>query len=361
MRDRRSARELQPFASKVLWIAAAVIVLWMAWRLQGLLLLAFGAILVAVVLASVAEAIRKRVRMPPPASLAVTVFLVALLPAGALWLFGNELAGQTKALSAMMPRAWENLLSRLEPWGLDEPLRRWLSTASSAAGIVSNMRNLAAGVADTVGNLLLVIVGGIYIAAQPALYRSGLLKLFPDSRRALIAEAGDDAVGALRLWLKGRLASMIFVGCATSLGLWLIGVPTALSLGLVSALLEFIPFLGPIIAAVPAVLLAFVQGPETAMWTALLYLLVQQIEGNVLEPLVQQRAVTIPPALLLFGVVAAGLIFGLLGVLLGGPLTVVLYVLVKRLYVRELLQTDTPLPTEEQRDRSSANRTGERT
>jgi len=347
VREGRSNRESQPFASKVLWIVAAVVILWMAWTLRGMLLLVFGAILVAVVFASIAEIVRKLVRMPPAAALAVTVLAVVALLAGALWLFGSELAGQTQALSAMMPTAWENLLSRLEPWGLDKPLRRWLNDASSGAGIASNMRNLAAGVADALGNLLLVIAGGIYIAAQPALYRSGLLKLFPESRRALMAEAGDDAVGALKLWLKGRLASMIFVGCATSLGLWLIGVPTALSLGLVSALLEFIPFLGPIIAAVPAVLLAFVQGPETAMWTALLYLLVQQIEGNVLEPLVQQRAVTIPPALLLFGVVAAGLMFGLLGVLLGGPMTVVLYVLVKRLYVRELLHTHTPLPTEE--------------
>jgi predicted PurR-regulated permease PerM len=97
------------------------------------------------------------------------------------------------------------------------------------------------------------------------------------------------------------------------------------------------------------VLLALAFSPQAAFWTALLYLVVQQIEGNVIEPLVQQRAVTIPPLLLLFAVVAAGLSFGIAGIILGAPLTVVLYVLVKHLYVRETLHTATPLPTEEQK------------
>jgi predicted PurR-regulated permease PerM len=350
VKEHRSTGREWPFARKLLWVAAVVVLAWVAWVLRELLLLAFGAILVAVVLASVADMVARKSRLSNGLALAATVIFIALLFGSALWLFGSELAGQTKALSAMIPSAWENLLARLEPWGFDEPLRQWLEDARSGAGIVSNMRSLAAGVASATGNLILVLAGGIYIAAQPKLYRTGLLKLFPAEKRGLIAEAGDEAAGSLRLWLKGRLVSMAFVGCLTTLGLWLIGVPSAFSLGLLSALLEFVPFLGPIIAAVPAMLLSLAEGPEMAMWTALLYLFVQQIEGNVLEPLIQQRAVTIPPALLLFAIVAAGLLFGMLGILLGGPLAVFLYVLVKRLYVRELLQTDTPLPTENQGD-----------
>ncbi len=110
-----------------------------------------------------------------------------------------------------------------------------------------------------------------------------------------------------------------------------------LGLALIAGLLDFIPFIGPIIAAVPAVLLAFTLGPAAALWTAGLYLLVQQIQGNLLQPLVQKHAVDIAPALLLFSVGAAGLLFGILGVILAAPLTVVCYVLVRHLYVQAVL------------------------
>ena len=94
-------------------------------------------------------------------------------------------------------------------------------------------------------------------------------------------------------------------------------------------------------------LLAFAEGPDKALWTLLLFFIVQQIEGNVLEPLVQQRAVDLPPVLLLFALAAGGLIFGVVGIILAAPLTVVIYVLVKRLYVQEALHTPTPLPGED--------------
>jgi len=129
--------------------------------------------------------------------------------------------------------------------------------------------------------------------------------------------------------------------------LTVIGVPSALTLALLAALLEFVPFIGPILSAIPAVLLAFVQGPEMALWTLLLFFIVQQIEGNLLEPMVQQRAVDLPPVLLLFALAAGGLLFGTVGIILASPLTVVLYVMVKRLYVQEALHTPTPLPGEE--------------
>ena len=106
------------------------------------------------------------------------------------------------------------------------------------------------------------------------------------------------------------------------------------------------PFVGPIVAAVPAVLLALASDPASAIWVVALYLLVQQIEGNIITPLFQKRAVELPPALLLFSLVACGLVFGMAGVLFAEPLTVVIFVLVKRLYVREALQTDTPIPGE---------------
>ena len=139
---------------------------------------------------------------------------------------------------------------------------------------------------------------------------------------------------------------MLVVGLLTGFGLWLLGMPSFLVLGLMAGVLEFIPFAGPIIAAVPAVLLALAAGPEMTFWVILLYLAVQQFEGNVLTPLVQQYAVDLPGAVLLFSLIGFGTLFGTLGIILAAPLAVVTMVLVKRLYVIETLHTPTPIPGE---------------
>jgi predicted PurR-regulated permease PerM len=139
---------------------------------------------------------------------------------------------------------------------------------------------------------------------------------------------------------------MVVVGLLVGTGLWLLGVPSALTLGLLAGLLEFIPFAGPILAMIPAVLLALAVSPDLAIWVLLLYLAVQQFEGNVLTPVVQQYAVDLPGVVLLFSLIGFGIIFGTLGVILAAPLAVVSYVLVKRLYVVEALHTATPIPGE---------------
>jgi predicted PurR-regulated permease PerM len=228
-------------------------------------------------------------------------------------------------------------------------VQQWLEslrTSSGGSGIVDSLTGILSSVGGAITDVVLVIVGGIFLAVEPDLYRRGLLKLVPRSGRGNLSQALDDCWTALRLWLLARLATMALVGLITGIGLYLIGVPAALTLGLLAGLLDFIPFVGPIIAAVPAVLLALALDPTSALWVVGLYLLVQQIEGNVITPVFQKRAVELPPALLLFALVACGLLFGIAGVLFAEPLTVVTYVLVKRLYVREALNTATPIPGE---------------
>ena len=155
-----------------------------------------------------------------------------------------------------------------------------------------------------------------------------------------------DSGGALRLWLRGQLISVLLVGTLTWIGLALAGVPAAFALGTIAALLEVVPYVGPIVSAIPGLLLALALAPETALWALLVYVAVQQIEGNFIQPLVQKKVVTVPPALTLFGMIAAGLLFGFLGILFAAPLAVVAYVLLKRLYVREVLHTATTVPGE---------------
>ena len=330
-------------------LVIAIIVIGIAlllWNLRGLFMLVFGAVLVSVILNLVAEPIRERLRVPDWAALLAAVVLVAGIIVLAVWTFGAQISRQTGALREMIPQAWMALEARLDLWGLGDAVRQWSTSIGAGGGVVANLGNIAVSVGNGIADTLLVIVGGIYLAAQPELSRVGMIKLVPERGRALAAQALEASARGLRLWLLGRMVSMIVVGLLSWLGLLIIGVPSALALGLLAALLEFVPFIGPIIAAIPAILLAFAESPEQAIWTALLFLVIQQFEGNILEPLVQQRAVDLPPALLLFALVAGGLVFGIVGVILAAPFTVVTYVMVKRLYVQEALNTPTPLPGE---------------
>lgn len=341
---RRDGLTHRQFIERLIIAVAVIGIALLFWNLRGLFLLIFGAVLVSVILGLIAAPLRERLGLSPPLALLASVLSLTAVIVTAFWAFGAEVVRQASALQELVPAAWQLAQARLDAWGFGEAVREWSEELQSGGGIVSNVGNIAVSIGNGVADLLLVIVGGIYLAAQPQLYRTGLLKLVPARGRALAADALDASNRALRLWLLGRLVSMATVGLLIWLGLMIIGVPSALSLGLLAALLEFVPFIGPIIAAIPATLLAFADSPEKALWTLLLFFAIQQFEGNVLEPIVQQRAVDLPPALLLFALVAGGLLFGIGGILLAAPLTVVVYVLVKRLYVREALNTDTPLP-----------------
>ncbi len=157
----------------------------------------------------------------------------------------------------------------------------------------------------------------------------------------------DESERALRMWLKGQLLAMLIVGAMTGAGLWLLGVQSWLVLGILAGFFEFIPFAGPILSAIPGILIALVHGPELALWTTLMYVFVQHSEAYLIQPLIQQYAVDVPAVVLLFSLLAFAVLFGPIGVLFAAPLTVVSYVLVKRLYVREALATPTPIPGED--------------
>jgi predicted PurR-regulated permease PerM len=137
---------------------------------------------------------------------------------------------------------------------------------------------------------------------------------------------------ALRRWLLAQLFAMTTIGAMTTLGLFLLGVPLAVSLGFVAGLTEFVPFFGPIAFGVFAVLFSFTVSPMTALYVALLCFGIQQFEGNVLQPVVQRWAVSLPPALAVISVVIFGLLFGILGAIFATPLMTVVMLFVERLY-----------------------------
>ncbi len=319
------------------------------WQLKAFLLLIFGAVLIAVIFRSLANPIRRFTGIPDGLAVTVAVLLVIGLLSGVSWLFGSEVSAQARQLADTLPEAWRSLEARFGDSGLGERIQGWAEDAApTGSGILAGVGRFAMSLVGGIADALIVIVAGIYLAVQPHLYRKGLLALFPQKRRSVIKQALDESGEALRLWLKGQLISMAVIGTLTGVGLWLIGVPSALMLGILAGTLEFIPLVGPILAAIPALLIALAVSPTMAAWTLGLYLTVQQIEANFLQPVVQQYAVDLPAVVLLFALLGFGILFGALGVILAAPLAVFLYVLVKRLYVREVLGTYTPMPGEDE-------------
>ncbi|HEU0310979.1 MAG TPA: AI-2E family transporter [Sphingomicrobium sp.] len=342
----RPGSDDRSFVRRTLIVLALSALVFLAWQLRNLLLMLFGAIVVASVFRALADRICSLTKASESVAVAISIVLVLGTLGGLVALFGAHIAFQVDVLAKTLPAAWQSFEQRVGDLGLADQLRRLVEGVRQSSGSFANLSRAVMSIGNGIAEILIVLFGGIYLAAQPRVYRAGAIKLVPPGRRALVAEAMDESERALRLWLKGQLIAMLVVGLLTGIGLSLLGLPSALVLGLVAGLLEFIPFLGPILAAVPAVLLALAVSPDLALAVALLYFAVQQLEGYVLTPLVQQYAVELPGVILLFSLLGFGLLFGTLGVVLAAPLTVVTYVLVKRLYVIEALHTPTPIPGE---------------
>lgn len=337
------------FARRVAIALAVAVLLLFLWRIADALLLAFAAVLVGILLRAAADPLARRTFLPDWAALLLVALLTAAGLAIVVWLIGAEVRAQAAELASRIPAAWEALRGTLAgtPFA-QQVVQRAGSVLPDFAGVLTQMTGFAGTALGAFTNLVLVLFGGLYFAIQPRLYRNGLLKLVPSAAHDSVADTLDASGEALRRWLLGQMVSMGVAASLTMLGLWLLGLPGYLALGLLAGLAEFVPVIGSILAAVPALLLALAQGGlDFAVWTLLLYLVVQQFQGNFVVPLVTRRMVSLPPALTLFNIVAFGLVFGPRGVLLAAPLTVVVFVAVKRLWVREALGKATHIPGED--------------
>jgi predicted PurR-regulated permease PerM len=273
------------------------------------------------------------------------VILVGFLAVSAL--FGAQMRVQFAGITERLPFAINSFGRELGVGDITTQLPQMIELGTGGA-FVARLAGIGMAVLGGLADFLLVVIAGVFIAADPKVYRDGLVKLFPPSQHERIRGSLDASGEALKLWLGAQLIAMTFVGVLAALGLWLIGLPSAFALGLIAGLLDFVPFVGPVLGALPAVLIASTVSGMTVLWTVLLFIVIQQLESNIVFPMVGKRMVSLPPALALFAIVAAGVLFGPLGLVVGFPLAVVVFVLVKKLYVRETLGEETPVPGEKE-------------
>lgn len=313
----------------------------LVWQLAHVLLVLFAGLLLAVFLDALAFFVQRYMRLQhlPALLLVVTLLLVAI--AAFVWLAGPQLSEQIELLSERVPQAVNELESDFQqmPWAaqLIETMPSVDQLLPRPAAIVETIPSVFTTALGAVLNTTIILIIGFYLALEPDIYRRSVLMLLPLDRKPQ-GERVLEALGhALRWWLVGRLASMVAVGILSGIGLWLIGMPLVLALALLAGALSFIPFLGPILSAIPALLIALVSGPVMALWVLAVYVGVQFLEGNLITPIIQKRAVSLPPVALLSAQMLMGVLVGFIGVLLATPLAVMLIVIVQIVYVRDVL------------------------
>jgi predicted PurR-regulated permease PerM len=331
-RERGPARQFQAGLVFMAAVGAALLL----WQLSDLLLLVFACGLVAMMIYGFADVLRRRLRLPfVVAFLAAVIGPLAFVTA-AFGLFGAAMAQQFEILIAALPGALEGV-------------QRWLGTSEWGRGVLAEVPMLrpsagtiveaAQSVLSNVGTVLsmvaIILVGGIYFAAQPRLYQRSILALVPPPARLTWARTFLAVTRSLHAWLRAQGVGMAFVGVATGIGLSVVGIPGAPAIGLVAGLCEFVPYLGTFVVAIPTILIGFSQGMETGIWTVVVLVAAQQIQGNLVSPMAQSRLADLPPALTIFSLIAFGLLMGPLGVILAVPLTVVGVALLKELVIAE--------------------------
>ena len=317
------------------------LILTLIWYASDVFLVLFGGILLAVLLRAPTNWLTLNTRLGEKFALALSIGVLVLVLAMLVYLFAAPMGEQVGQLMETLPRGIARLRKLIREYDWAKPFLPLVSELARLRldfQMLGRAGGLITSTVSAIGGGAVVLFIGIYLAAQPRLYQRGFMHLLPRKGRPRAYEVLDEIGSVLRRWLVGRMITMVAVGTAASIGLWALDVPLAFTLGILTGLLEFIAYIGPVLAAVPALLIAFNLDPLLAFYVLLLYVAIQTAENYLLTPLIEQRAVALPPALVIFTTLLLGVLAGPLGVILASPLTATGIVAVKLLYVEDVVE-----------------------
>ncbi|MCE3045608.1 AI-2E family transporter [Legionella sp. 16cNR16C] len=322
-------------------LLATVIAILLIWHTIDIFLLAFAGILVAIIIRSLSQLVSKYSKLPP--YITVTVILIAIISlfTGVGLIVAPSVSKQISQLYTDIPEAWNKFNNDFFQYlnistntttsqALDLP-----KTLAKVQNVPSKVGTIFTSTFGFIANIFVILFFGIALAYQPEIYTNGLINLFSKKRQRKIKEILNDTTETLQYWLAGKAFSMLIIGLLTWAGLWLLDIPLAFTLALFAALLSFIPNIGPIFSAIPAILLALLKSPMFALYVALLYVVIQTIESYLITPLIQQKSISLPAALIVFTQLIMSILVGILGLTLATPLLAVISVVVKHTYLSE--------------------------
>jgi predicted PurR-regulated permease PerM len=328
--DFRDAATTREFKRAVIWIgvAAAFVALWF---LAQPLLLIVGGLVFAAMLDGGARLLGRALPIPRGWRIAIVcLFAVAFLA----WTFtvaGSQIAAQAEALRVIVTGQMERLLSWAHDMGFVPEGNGGVSEIGRQ--LMGSLGQVTAALGTALGaisSLAMIVVIGLFIAAEPRLYERGIAWMLPIEKRADFYDTAGKMGYTLRRLMAGRLLGMTVEGVLVAIALELIGVPMALVLGILTGLLAFLPNIGAIVSGVLIVVVGFSAGVETGIWAIVVYVLVQTFDGYVVVPMVARRSVDMPPALVLGAQLLFGALFGILGLALADPIVAMIKVLLEQ-------------------------------
>ncbi len=330
------------FTLNAILLTAGLLVL--GYLISDVLLLVFAAILIAVGLDGCAGAAARHSPLSRGWALVAVASSIALVIVGSLTLTATGLIQQFQDLGEQVTDFWERVqdwLSNRSEMDVIDDIAPDNGQISDAAGdMLGHAMTFGISALGAISSLAIIIVLSGFLAANPELYRGGLIRLVRPDQRAVADDTLSSIAYALRWWFLGQLVSMALLGVTVGVGLLLLGIDLWFALAVLTALLTFVPFLGPLIATVPIVAVGFAEGTQTGLIVLAGYLVIQNIEGSFITPLIQKKAVNLAPALLITTQVLLSLAFGVVGLILAAPLTIVAMVSVQKLYVENVLGED---------------------
>lgn len=349
-----TTKSTQNFVKKSLIVTGivifAVLLFAVLYLAIDLLLLFFAAVLLAVFFRGVGDVVHRYTKLPVTLSVIVAaVGLICIFGFG-IWLLAPNVTEQIQNLRVFLPEAINSLNQRIAQynWGklILEQVPSWESIIDTFTSrpVLARLSGFFSTTLGAIINVSVVILLAIYLAVEPYSYINGFVKIFPVTKRGRVREVLGTMGETLRRWMLGKFLAMLIIGFATTVGLEIIGVPLALTLGLLAALLTFIPNFGPIIAVTPAILFALVESPVKTLYVLALYLGIQMVESYLITPLIERETVSLPPVLTIIFQLFMGIFVGGLGLVLASPLLAVILVLVKMVYIEDVLGDSVETP-----------------
>ncbi len=329
--------------SKNVWIAggilALIVILLLLFKtLFSVLLLTLAGALFAIYFHGCASFFKKYLHVPEGWSLALSIIINIVLLIVFFWFVGARLQQQVSDLTDTLPKTITNAKAYLQKSTVGSKALDYLNSSGNSQKTMSIAKKFFSSTFGILSDVYIVLLIGMFFIASPFTYKKGIVHLLPPKAKDKGAKLLDEIHNVLKNWIKGQLFGFMFIAVLTGLGLWVIGMPLLLTLALIAGLLNFIPNFGPIIALVPAILIGLMQGTTTVILILCLYTLIQVVQSAVTQPLIQKKMVSIPPALIIFGQVAMGLLGGFWGVLLATPVVAIIMTLVNKLYVEKQSQ-----------------------
>ncbi|MDE2561874.1 MAG: AI-2E family transporter [Sphingomonadales bacterium] len=311
------------------WIGMAALFALVVLLAQPLLVI-FGGIVFAAMIDGGARLIGRV--LPLPRTIRVVIVLLAAT-AFLVWLVifgGSQIAAQAGEFPAVVQAQVTRLLDLARAHGVDAAHLDVRGLIDSALGGVGSVTRWIGGVFGGLTTLFLIMILGIYIALEPALYRRGVAWMLPRGERDYFEETAARMSRSLRMLLFGRVLGMAVEGVATGVLLAIYGVPMAALLGLLTGLLAFLPNIGAPISGTLMVLVGFSGGPDMGIYCIIVYLVVQTVDGNVIVPMVAKKTADLAPALVLGMQLIFGVLFGILGLALADPFVAMVKIALER-------------------------------